>query len=268
MPLAFLATLGQAPEAITFALDKLLHEGYSYDRIVILHTDPQASAIRDAYKRLMPVLARDYAAPAIGHELRFADDKPLVDITDEASALAYFAAVGKVLYLYKAGYVLHLLVSGGRKAMSIYAMIAASVLFTPRRDMVLTVLSSESLLAQQGWHIPLSAWEQVQLVSLPFVPLRRVPNEDPSHYFSGAPFSNPHAEFLATLSREELALAEAIRLYPYDTNDQLARRLSKSVKTLNNQLNAIYGKMRAFYGNTVPEATRRIALLDILREGS
>lgn len=133
---------------------------------------------------------------------------------------------------------------------------------------MLTVLSDERLLTQQGWHVPPTAWEQVQLVSLPFVPLRRVPNDDPSRYFGGAPFPNPHAEFLATLSREELTLAEAIRQHPYETNDQLAERLSKSIKTLNNQLNAIYSKMRAFYGDTVPEATRRIALLDILREGS
>jgi len=270
MALIFLATLGQAPEAITFALDKLIGQSYRYEGIVILHTDAQASAIHEAYQRLMPILQTDYAIPASGHELHFADGSPLLDIVDEASAQAYFAALGQALNAYKQeGHTLHLLVSGGRKAMSIYAMIAASILFTPRRDLVLTVLSDERLLAQQGgWHIPPSAWDQVQLVALPFVPLRRVPNDDPSRYFGGAPFPNPHAEFLTTLSKEEFTLAETIRHYPYETNEQLAQRLSKSIKTLNNQLNAIYTKMRAFYGDTIPEATRRIALLDILREGS
>lgn len=124
MALIFLATLGQAPEAITFALDKLIGQGYSYEKISILHTDAQASAIRDSYERLMPVLARDYAAPAISYPLC------LIDIVDETSARAYFTALGQVLRAYKQeGHILHLLVSGGRKAMSIYAMIAASILF-------------------------------------------------------------------------------------------------------------------------------------------
>jgi hypothetical protein len=270
MALVFLATLGQAPQAVTFALDKLIQQGHCYKQIVILHTDPQASAIRESYQQLMPVLQTDYNIPHSSCELRFADGHPLLDIVDEISAQAYFAALGRALQTYKQeGHTLHLLVSGGRKAMSIYATIAASILFTPRRDLVLTILSDEHLLAQRDmWHIPQEAWDQVQVVSLPFVPLRRIPSDDPSCYFSGAPFPNPHAEFIATLSREEFVLADAIRHYPYETNEQLAKRLSKSVKTLNNQLNAIYAKMRAFYGENIPEATRRIALLDILREGS
>lgn len=269
MTLAFLATLGQAPEAITFALDKLIQQGNRYERIVILHTDVERSAIQQAYQRLMPILQTDYAIQVESITLSFSDGRPLVDIQDEASANAYFRSLGKALLHYKQTHgTLHLLVSGGRKAMSIYAMTAASILFNPLRDRVLTVLSDERVLAQGGqWHIPPSDWGHVQMVNLPFVPFRRIPNDDPSRYFEGEPLPNPHAQFLRTLSKEEHALAEMLLRYPYDTSEQLAQRLNKSAKTVTNQFNTIYAKMQTYYGNVLPDATKRIALLDVLREG-
>lgn len=45
MGTVFLATLGQCPEAITLALDRL-HERYQYADVILLHTDPQASGMR------------------------------------------------------------------------------------------------------------------------------------------------------------------------------------------------------------------------------
>ena len=54
-PPVFLALLGQRPQAITIALDVLLPR-YNYQRIGILHTDPQASMIDMAYQQLHEVL--------------------------------------------------------------------------------------------------------------------------------------------------------------------------------------------------------------------
>ncbi len=117
-----LVTLGQCPEAVTVALDVLLPR-YHYDEIGVVHTDPTYSGIAAAYRELLPRLHADYPACDItAHELRSSDGKPLLDITDQASAEAYFYGLAEVIRAYRQRYIpVHLLVSGGRKAMSIYA---------------------------------------------------------------------------------------------------------------------------------------------------
>jgi CRISPR-associated Csx14 family protein len=269
MSITFLATLGQAPEAITFSLDKLIHQGNRYEKIVILHTDKVHSKIKDAFERLMPILRTDYGGITVD-SFQLANDNgtPLVDITDEVSAKVYFRSLGQALLKEKQNKNnLHLMVSGGRKAMSIYAMIAAGILMTPPRDKVFTVLSDEHLISQTNiWHIPAHEYQRVQLVELPFIPMRRIPNDDPSRYFEGQTFPNPHVEFIKNLTKEQYALAHTMMQYPYETNEKIAQRMSKSSRTLNNQLTEIYQKMNRYYGEEIPEGNRRIALIDIMRE--
>ncbi|NJL54076.1 hypothetical protein HC928_02170 [bacterium] len=130
MSMLYLATLGQRPQAITVALDALCARFNSdYAGAVILHTEPQHSGIAEAYADLQDCFAQDYPRLTVHwHELQGHGGAPLLDIEDQAGADQYFAAVLEALAHWKReGHALHLMVSGGRKAMSTYATLAATV---------------------------------------------------------------------------------------------------------------------------------------------
>lgn len=261
----FLATLGQRPEAITVAFDRL-NEQYRYGGIAVLHTEPNVSGIAQAYADLRAVCERDYpTAAARFHEVAFPNGDPLIDIADQRSAEAYYRAVLRILYEYKReGWLLHLMIAGGRKAMSIYAMLAASALFEPPHDRVWTVLSPDALLAQAGqFHIPVGMREQVQMVELPLRPARVAPGTRVEALLE--PPANRREAFLAKLSRAELDVAMLLRDHPYATNEELASIGHKSSRTVEGQLVSIYDKLVGFfdYGETI--SNKRQALLDVLR---
>lgn len=262
---AFIATLGQRPEAITVAFDRL-NEQHRYDLLAVLHTEPETSGIARAYTELRAVCARDYPSlPIRFHEVTYPDGSPLIDIEDQRSAEAYHRAVLYVLYQYRReGYRLHLMIAGGRKAMSIYAMLAASVIFEPPHDRVWTVLSSESLMAQPGqFHIPAGMRDQVQLVDLPLRPARIAPGTDVEALLA-RPNSNRKV-FFAKLTDAERDLARLLLEHPYATNLELAKAAGKSHRTIDNQLASMYDKMVGFLDFGEDIYNKRQALLDVLR---
>jgi CRISPR-associated protein (TIGR02584 family) len=265
MPAVYLATLGQRPEAVTIAFD-LLHAHYHYEALAVLHTDPVHSGIADALADLRRVCAHDYPDGLVHlHPLAFPDGTPIIDIDDQLSAEAYHHAVLNVLYGYhQAGYALHLMVAGGRKAMSIYAMLAASLLFEPPHDRVWTVLSSEALLAQPGqFHIPPGMREQVHMVELPLRPARIAPGT-PLDALLERPQGRADA-FMKKLTSAERDLVDMLRRHPYATNAQLGSMMNKSDRTIENQLGSIYDKLTGFLERGERVNDKRQLLLDVLR---
>jgi CRISPR-associated protein (TIGR02584 family) len=261
----FIATLGQRPEAITVAFD-LLHEQYRYEGLAVLHTEPNSSGIAQAYVDLRAVLKRDYPTLQTRfHEVTYPDGSPLIDIEDQRSAEAYHRAVLYVLYQYRReGYHLHLMIAGGRKAMSIYAMLAASVIFEPPHDRVWTVLSPESMMAKPGqFHIPAGLRDQVQLVELPLRPARVAPGTDVEALLE-RPISRREA-FYAKLTEAERDLAKLLLEHPYATNEELAKVAGKAHRTISNQLASMYDKMVGFLDFGEDIYNKRQALLDVLR---
>lgn len=262
----FLATLGQRPEAITIALDRLCEE-YQYESIGVLHTDPRTSTIAEALNELQGVMKRDYRTLAVHyHELKRVNTTPLVDVADSQSAADYHRAVLSVLYSYKEqGNNIHLLVAGGRKAMSIYAMLAAEAVFNPPHDKVWTVLSSEALIMQRGqFHIPPGMREQVVLVDLPLITQRLAPGINPLDQ----PARQSRREaFWMKLTPQEQRLAAMFERHPHASNADLGRLLHKSPRTIENQFASLYNKLIGFleYGELLGER-KRIALLEILHD--
>ncbi|MEP7285376.1 MAG: CRISPR-associated ring nuclease [Chloroflexota bacterium] len=272
----FVATLGQHPEAITVALD-ILKTRFQHDEpfagVAILHTEPSISGIAPAFEALKRILHKDYRDLEIYfHELCFVDGAPLIDITDQGSATAYFNAVYSVLrHYHDTGYTLQMLVSGGRKAMSIYATLAASLIFD-QRDRVWVVLSPPELISQRGvYHIPHGMQDQVHLVALPIRP-QFTGHE---HFRPPLPIDASQlverdigAEFMHILSKQERVLAELLKQHPYLTAATLAFMLFKDKRTIENQLRHIYNKMVGFVEYPVPAAHKRQVLLDILNNRS
>ncbi|MCS7071202.1 MAG: CRISPR-associated ring nuclease [Anaerolinea sp.] len=265
MPPVYIATLGMRPEAITVAFD-LLHAQYHYERIVILHTDPVHSEIANARIQLEKVLQTDYPGiPAEFHEIRYPNGAPLIDIVDQTSAEAYYRAVLVTLHTFRSQLrTQHLMIAGGRKAMSTYATLAAALLFEPPHDRVWTVLSPDSMVANPGqFHIPPGLRDQVQLVELPLRPARVAPNT-PIETLLQPPPSRRDA-FLAKLTPAERDVVELLRRNPYETNARLAKIANKSERTIENQLRVIYDKLMSFleFGENIHD--KRQVLLDVVR---
>src|SRR5262245_3784088 len=99
--LIWMATLGQRPEAVTIALDKL-SEHYVYDQAVILLTDPQVSGIATSYQTLKTVWERGYShLPVDWHIITYTNGAPLLDIDSQAAAQTYFEGVIACISAYR-----------------------------------------------------------------------------------------------------------------------------------------------------------------------
>lgn len=266
-----ITTLGQRPEAITMAFDQLDLQ-YNYTEVVVLHTEPTHSGIAKSLSTLREVFETDYEGLAVSwREIYRANGAGLLDVQDEVSAQDYHNGVLSALHEYKVrGDWVHLLVSGGRKAMSIYATLAASVVFT-KWDRVWTILSHPQIVSQRGvFHVP-EGWEsQVNIVRLPILTLRTPANDphfpqDPTIMLTHR--QNIREDFLRRLTKAERTLVELLTHRPRATTPELATELMKSHKTIEHQFTSIYKKMIGFldYGFEDVDATkRRHILLDIL----
>lgn len=264
----FMATLGQRPEAITMALDVLV-ERCDFAEIVILHTEPHLSGIAQAWATLRPVLLRDYDIPVRGYEVLGPGDVPIIDVNEPIHAEGYYHGVLNALSAYKRdSFTVHLVVAGGRKAMSIYATLAASLLFGGH-DQLWTVLSPEALVNQRGvFHAPLGV-AGVQVVNMPILPNRLLPGvdmnallADPVSYL--AKRRDVRADFLSRLTAREREVVDLLWAHPYATNAVLGDVLGKSERTVENQLRSVYDKMVGYFDFGERVTHKRRALLDVL----
>ncbi len=263
----FLATLGQRPEAITMALDVLIPR-YRYTNIRILHTDTQHSDIAVAYTALMHELTTAYPSVVIGSEVfYFPDGSPLTDINDQHSAETYFEALLEILRYYRADYrPIHLLLSGGRKAMSIYGALAAATLFG-ENDRVWTILTPSQWMRSGLFHLPPGQQDRTQVVQLPISTSRFLPGMlagQSTEQLRKRTSITPRQWFLNELSEEENRLTEILKQHPYASNTELALLLNKAPKTIENQFRGIYRKLFTHFDFDIKDKRKRQALLDVL----
>lgn len=263
----FLATLGQRPEAITMGLDVLLSR-YHFADVVILHTDTERSGIAKSYGQLWHALQTDYPGLNVrGVPLCYANGLPLLDISDQQSAEAYYLALLDVLRHYRVQYIpIHLLAAGGRKAMSIYAAVAAGMLFG-EHDRLWTIHTPPDLMQAGRFHAPAGMQDRIQVIPLPVTPSRLLPGgmagEDIEQLLHRSR-TGPRQLFLQSLTDEEKRLTETLFQNPYAENRELAKMLGKSPKTIENQFRAIYGKLFAYFGLNEDNKRKRQILLDVL----
>jgi CRISPR-associated protein Csx14 len=261
----FLATLGQRPEAITVALD-VLRQRYQYGTVVILHTEPRASRIVEALGELQSVLETGYEDTVIHYrEVKGVAGQPVLDITSSHTAEDYFRGVYAILHDYMLmGDSLHLLVAGGRKAMSIYALLAAALVFRGQ-DRVWTVLTPEHLLKPGRFHIPAGWQHEIQVVTLPLFTARLTPGGRDSDPFALVNRrQDQRADFLARLTKQERVLADLFTEHPYATDVELGGMLDKSPRTVENQLGSIYKKLAVFFDDSEKIGDKRRLLADLL----
>lgn len=270
MPHIYLATIGQRPQAITVALDNLRLR-YDYERIGLLHTDPIRSGIAEPLRELRAELARAYPElPVQLHEVRALDGSPLLDIEDESAAEAYFYGVLDALLHYKqSGYNVHLMVAGGRKAMSVYAVYAASLLLD-EHDAVWTVLTPQDIMQRGVWHVSPVERERIQVTLMPFLPSRFAPTtlesltrDDIIEYLKRR--LNRKEMLLSRLTDAQRRVANVLALHDDYSDAQIADLLSLSERTVQRHLQDIYERMRDIFdfGDRIRDP--RLALIKIMK---
>jgi hypothetical protein len=107
--------------------------------------------------------------------------------------------------------------------MSVYATLAASLIFTPQ-DSVMTILSTLDIMQAGLYTAPPERLQDIHLVQLQLLPTRLLPNAIPSWSIEDILTlrRDPQERFLARLSKQETVLVEMLKLYPYETNAVLA----------------------------------------------
>jgi len=266
----YLATVGQRPQAVTVAFDNL-REKYPYARIGLLHTDPVSSGIAEPLRALSAEIRRAYPnLPLDLHEIRALNDEPLLDIEDDASAEAYFYGVLDALLYYKqAGYGIHLMVAGGRKAMSVYAVYAASLLLD-EYDKVFTVLTPKDIMDSQVYHVSGTDRARIQVTQMPFLPSRFAPTtletltrQDIIDYLQQR--LNRKELLLSRLTRAQRQVVNVLVEHDDYSDNQIAAMLAIAPRTVENHLREVYDRMRATFDFGDRIQNPRLALIKIMK---
>lgn len=255
-----IATLGVSPQVVTISLDLLQAQGDPITEVVSVYTDePRVKQALDAIDRELnhqdgvthrPVLIAGDAGP-----IRDFHTRP--DLTGLLKTLYREIKRSK-----DAGWRVHLLIAGGRKVMSAYALSAAQLLFDAD---------------DQVWHL-FSSWKpgdaiqmhvgpnsDALLVPVPFLPVTPTAKAAGHLAMSGDPWElidhrqvlqqQLHdlelSNFLRSLSQ---ARQQIVRLLAKGLdNKAIATRRDKSVNTVTKQVSAIYEEWRITFN--LPEDT-------------
>lgn len=249
MSLIFLATVGQRPSAVTMAFD-LLSKHHEYSQVGFIVTDPQHRNIKPYYDSLVTSIQKDMPGhELVEHVVSDTTGRPLTDIQTGHDAEIYFRSVLSTLKYYREnGNNIHFLVAGGRKAMTTYATLAASMVFG-MNDNVYTIISSEALIRERHKKVPVGRIDEVEIVSLPMLPSRLLPSILSQKSVNDVMelTDNSRERFLKDLTDAEKQLAETVYKNPHASYRNLGKLLDKSHRTIENQLGNIYTKMLPYY---------------------
>ncbi len=250
------ATLGTEPQVITIALDKLLEDKHPIKKVVVIYT--KNLRVLEALKILEEEFSRGvytnitfHKVPVISLEGRIIED--FISEEDLKDLL-------RTLYIEIRKYrqdniIVHFLISGGRKVMSVMGMLVAQLLFGTE-DCLWHLITKEWMPGSER-RLHLSSGEKVWLVQIPvlrwsetktfmrMVAELRDPQEVETWYerLSRRVEMKRKGEFLKYwLTPAERKVVELV-CKGFD-NVSIARTLYKSEQTVANQLQNIYEKLK------------------------
>ncbi len=268
-----IVTLGSEPQVITIALDSLLSSGHNIDRIAVVYT------VAPVVLKALNMVKAEFESGFYGHIAL--DPWPLhgkqgaiLDFQNNADVQALLQLFyQKIRDAKKAGKVVHLCISGGRKVMGIMAMVAAQLLFGPQ-DRVWH-------LTTEGWkpgdeqimhptdsqqrsmvEVPVLRWEDASLL------LNLVQIDDPTEAlrwqedFARSKLMRRRKEFVERdLTRAERQVATLV-CQGLD-NSSIAAKLHKKERTVANQLTPIYSKFDEWLGFPDVTVDRSILIAEL-----
>lgn len=246
-PAVFIATLGNAPQVVTLALDLLLRRQKLVE-VCVIHTDANPAAdlphmrfstMAETVKALdaefqnprpLPVSPGQNAwqvdYPTRSGYTQFVYRRVLIqrmeerpgqlpqavpvrDVETEANAHAAFRTIYQTVRTYKEQRArIHFCMAGGRKSMALFGMASAQLLFTPG-DQLWHLVSRYEFMATQAMH---DDREMARLVPIPFISLSTVNPVMGTLISTGDPYDVVQAQEnylqLVDLSRKERFLRQ------------------------------------------------------------
>ncbi len=275
-----IATLGTEPQVLTLCLQELLAWGERIVEAVGVHSRGKDPAIEAAVERLR----REWHSLPFGEEveLRLAE-VPVADFDSERSLMLLYRCLKDIVSAYRSrGHRVHLNLSGGRKPMGICALLVAQLLFSPE-DRLWYLISSPELVESRALtaerreyrlvEIPVPLWTEAEVF------LDVLSRYDDPWAAVELQRRMKHREeverwrhFLAhVLTPAERAVVEELVLRG-GTNKEIARRLRKSPRTVEHQLESAFRKLREFLDwpqdLAVNRTTLALLLAPFIRESS
>jgi hypothetical protein len=261
---------------VTLALDALLARGEAIQRVVVVHTNPSEEPIASSLNQLHREFQIDnyYRGQILYDPVTLTNTLgPLPDVATAEQVNAAFEAMYRTIRYHKlTGARLHLSIAGGRKTMALFAFSVAQFLFDAD-DHVWHLESDPPLRESRRLHA--EPGDRVALIEVPLMQWSSLPGVVRSNQFGDTPqqaanrslhlqqITGQHQvdAFLKKLSRAEKELL-ILLVQTGVSNDELAKRLFKSPKTIANQLNSIYRKFALHYQlSTKPDRGQVIATL-------
>lgn len=251
-----IATLGVNSQIVTISLDLLPGQGCQVDEVVSIYTANRE--VEEALARLEAELRR-MVGPPHRPVLITGESGPIRDFLTEADATALLQTLYREIKSYKqAGWRVHLMIAGGRRVMSAYALVTAQLLFDED---------------DRAWHLFSDFWQQdrdrkmhmepgdnARLVPVPvlrWTPMAAVATD---LALTGDPWQVIERQQELQRRERDLRLRAFLRgltgaqrqvaglLAAGLDNKAIAARRSASVNTVTKQISAIYDEWRVFFG--------------------
>ncbi|HEY9075267.1 MAG TPA: CRISPR-associated ring nuclease [Anaerolineaceae bacterium] len=252
-----IATLGTEPQVITAALDLLARRGDPVQRVEVLHTFGAVPSITTAVSTLQEALANQLPLDLI--PLCDQHGHPLADVETPQAAEDAFRTLYRQLWQAKRqGTRVHLLLAGGRKTLSVFAMVAAQLLFD-EQDCLWHLYSAGDFLTSRRMHptpdddvhlisIPVLLRSYVSLalthlkqVSDPFEALDAIRKIDLERNVSQA------REFIHNKVSQAESKVVGLLVQEGLGDQEIADRLVLSPRTVQRHLRSVYRKAAAFW---------------------
>lgn len=167
-----MATLGSKAQLVTLALDCLAMEGVHPETVVVFHASRERPETDQAVGRL----EKEFAARSDGITLRLMllrdGEVPLRDILSPREVeVAFRTMYNEVRAAKLAGQQVHLLISGGRRTLTVFGMAVAQMLFDDD-DHLWHLASHPALEASGALHARPGEW--ARLIPIPLIPWGRL----------------------------------------------------------------------------------------------
>lgn len=240
-------------------LDWLLKQGFSISEVLVIHTS--ASVVEAALQRLEKEFPAYYPSIRFRHEVIRGTEGAVEDLASESDTWAFLQAIYRAIRRARQrGQKVHLSLTGGRKTMAVYAMVAAQLLFG-EQDRAWHMIS-EVHWSEGEKRLHPTPGDRFQVVSVPVVrwndavtaQLLLTEVDDPweairrQQTFALQESLRRRKDFWEyRLTPAQRRVAELLVREGLD-NAAIARRLGKSEHTVANQLTQIYRTFEEWQG--------------------
>lgn len=273
-----IATLGTEPQVVTAALDLLRNQGEPIRSVAVVHTvAPNNPPIQNAVQTLQQVAQEEIYSTLrfTFHPITGPNGVLYEDVESEPASRAAFALLYRLVRQAKLDQEkVHLCIAGGRKVTSIFGMAVAQLLFD-EHDRLWHLYSSGDFLTSKRLHpqvgdevhllrIPVALWSSVSPILLDIAQV-----DDPFEAYERQRLSKLHEEYQRAKEFVERKLtpserqAVALLVREMLSDDEIAQRLCKSKRTIEQQLRMAYRKAKNYYQVGEVGRVHLIALLKI-----